>query len=69
MKRVYAELAKPFPGWEGEIRDPALKRQLVGVSLSALFVFTEKPLRSLGRFLSDPTPTFPTMRLFSRNAY
>ena len=69
MKKVYAELTKLFPGWEGENRDLALKRRLVGVSLSALLVFTEKPLRSLGGFLSSPTLSFPTMRLFSGNIH
>ena len=41
-KDFYTELTKPFPGWQGEIRDLVLKKRLVGVSLSAQFIFTEK---------------------------
>jgi hypothetical protein len=68
-KKFYEELTTPIPGWEGEIRDLVLKKKLVGISLSALFVLTEKFSCSLGRFLSNPIPSFLTTRLFSRNTH
>jgi len=56
-RKFCTELTKPFPGWGDEIRELTPEKQLIGVSLSALFVSTESS-SSLGRFLSNPVPLF-----------
>jgi len=40
-KEFYTELTKPFPGWEGEIRDLVLKKKLVCILALALCALTE----------------------------
>lgn len=68
-KEFYTGLTKPFPGWEGEIRDLVLKKKLVGVSFGALLILTERFSCSLGKFLSNPIPLLTTTRLSSRNTH
>jgi dipeptidyl-peptidase III len=35
-REFYTKLTKPFPGWDGEIRDLVLRKKLVSIQLQSI---------------------------------